>query len=445
MTTIIRPVFLIASLMLGLLAQAQEHVTAFDVEGLKVILKRVPGDIVAARLYVRGGTANYPIEQQGVEQLALEMALYGDSENRSASAISETANSIGLGRSAKSGYDYGYLGVTFPKRYWDTSWELLSDVLIRPQLNAEDFSRIRDELYAKNRRNNEPAEQLIDALSMQNTFTGTDYEKIPYGTEGSLYGLSLDNVKQHFDDIMTKTNCFLVVVGDVSRGELENTVASTLALLPEGEQRQVAPIDTVVGAGANIQHQDLDLNHVQGRTPAPDRYSDAGVANMLGMQLLSDRLGQAAAASGNLDYAPTAVAGMEHRYPTNTLYISTGDPAGELKLIIKTVEETLAEGFSEAELEAKKPFFLTLNYLGQESADAQAHALGDAEAAGDWRKAFGLTAQVLDMSVADVNRVLAAQFEWVNWTYLGNLSQVLTEDFAQIKQPVKPQPDGEKN
>lgn len=52
-----------------------DGIKEINVDGLRVIIKQSPKDVISARLFVIGGTANYPLDKQGIESMALNVAL----------------------------------------------------------------------------------------------------------------------------------------------------------------------------------------------------------------------------------------------------------------------------------------------------------------------------------------------------------------------------------
>lgn len=409
----------------------QQNTTSFDVDGLKVIHKQVPNEVVAVRLYIRGGTANYPLEKEGVEVLALEMVLYGGTKSRPADDFYNESNRLGIGLSGKSGYDYGFLGMTALKMFWDESWDLWSEALTQPAMTEEAFEDFRDEIYSRNRRANLAPEEEINRLSMVYTYSGTDYEKNPNGTTESLYDLTLDDVTGHYEKILTKANCFVVVVGDISPEDLKQKVQSAFGSLPAGTAATPTATTEVRSPGVNIQHSDLDINHIQGLMPGPEHWSNEDIPNRLAMSLLSDRFIKVLTEEEQIAYAPSAFSGEEHAHPSNGIYVATASPVKSIRKVMEIIENVKEHGFTSEELENKKFIFLTYHYLAQETVDAQAHVLGDAEAKGNWQLAQDITPLVLETTVDQVNSVFRKYTSWINWTYLGNISQVVSDDFPQ--------------
>jgi predicted Zn-dependent peptidase len=116
-----------------------------------------------------------------------------------------------------------------------------------------------------------------------------------------------------------------------------------------------------------------------------------------------------------------------------------------VKLMVEIIDDVRKNGFTQEELDKKRNSFLTFHFLGQESVDAQAHALGDAEAGLTWQRVSGFSDAVRLASVNDINEVFKKYNNHISWTYLGNESQVQTGDFPQPKstqqESDEPQPE----
>lgn len=429
--SLILTVILASAFGFGSVAQP---LNSFEAGGIKVIHNKVDNPVVAVRLYVRGGTANYPIDQQGIENLAFDMALFGDSKKITSKDKLNRASELGIGFSSKSGYDYGYMGMTALHMFWDESWELWSTAVAQPAFDETDANYSRGEMNARIREIESSPNQLIEQRATAQLHLDTDYEKIPLGTIESLAEMSAESIAEYYNRVVNKSNIFLVVTGNIETEDLKQKVNDAFAALPDGAP--TAPITPVSDADfgiAQIHHKDLDVNHLLLKMPAPARYGPEGVANMLAMSLLSDRLHEAARQDDKVFYAPTATADTPLRFTSNSIYTMTDYPANSIDLIIKVINQIRKTGFTAEELSRKKASFLTYLFLGQETVDAHAHALGDAEAAGEWRQSLGILEDVNSLNIGQVNSVFRKYSNKVSWFYLGNESQITTSEF---KQPV---------
>ena len=73
----------------------QEKATEFMVNGLKVILKPSVKEIISVRFFIKGGTANYSKELEGVEALALSVAVEGGTKKMSKTEFATALEKIG--------------------------------------------------------------------------------------------------------------------------------------------------------------------------------------------------------------------------------------------------------------------------------------------------------------------------------------------------------------
>ena len=87
----------LAMLTCAVFAQAQEapKTTEFEVNGLKVILRESVKGTVSARLFIQGGTVNYPEDKEGVESMALSLAMQAGSADMTKDEFNLAAESVG--------------------------------------------------------------------------------------------------------------------------------------------------------------------------------------------------------------------------------------------------------------------------------------------------------------------------------------------------------------
>ena len=86
-------------------------------DGIQVILKSTPKDVISVRLFVEGGTANYPDELQGIENLTLNLMIDGGTPNMDKTTFKTSAEKLGLNSSAGTNLDYGSVNMTCIKAF----------------------------------------------------------------------------------------------------------------------------------------------------------------------------------------------------------------------------------------------------------------------------------------------------------------------------------------
>src|SRR6476659_2407562 len=125
------------------LASQAALVTEFEVNGLKVLVKRRPNSpTVSAGLFFRGGTRNLTPQNAGIESFALNVATEGSVKFPRAVMRRELA-STGSNISSGSNYDFSALALASTREKFDRSWEIFTDVAMNPAFAPEDVELTR--------------------------------------------------------------------------------------------------------------------------------------------------------------------------------------------------------------------------------------------------------------------------------------------------------------
>src|SRR5664279_2890905 len=82
-------------LIAGAAAFAQSNTKEINYEGLKIIFKKTPKEVVTVSFFVKGGTANIKESQQGIEALALSLAMSGGTKSMDKDAFAAQADNLG--------------------------------------------------------------------------------------------------------------------------------------------------------------------------------------------------------------------------------------------------------------------------------------------------------------------------------------------------------------
>ena len=236
-TKIIRYTLVIAVLFAAALFSSQAYSQdgeEFEVDGIKVILRPSVKEVINVRLFIEGGTANYTKDKEGIEALALYIAMNGGTQSMSKVEFNTELEKIGTTINTNANYDYGDIDMTCLKPYWDKSWSLFADALLNPAFSKEEFDIAQSQFVAAAAQADSDPDAFLRNSAMSHVFEGKNYSKIPQGSVSSLESLTLDNVIQYYKDNLVKQKCFLVVVGDVSKEDISNKIRSSLGNIPEG-------------------------------------------------------------------------------------------------------------------------------------------------------------------------------------------------------------------
>lgn len=414
-------------------AQAQEapKTTEFEVNGLKVILRESVKGTVSARLFIKGGTINYPEAKEGVESMALSLVMQSGSADMTKDEFNTESESVGARMGGSSGYDYGNMSLSCVKMYWDQSWALFADAIVNPSWREDDFTILQNQMVTSSRQTKTNADAHLRNIAFENAWKGTDYAKIPNGTPESLKALTLDDLKNQYNKVVVKKNVFLVVVGDITQADLTKKITQSLGNLPEGKEAKKPKSTAGVQKGMYMENRPMETNYILGIFDAPKRGTEESIKNDLAMSILGDRFFEELRTKRSLSYAPSASRTGNTVHPMNIVYISTTDPEQSLEVMMDEVNKMKTDGFTEKELAGKKQSYLTHYFMGQESNSSISMGLGANELTGGWEKMDTYTDKILSTTVDDLNKIMQEYGDQIFWTYLGKEELIKPEFFTQ--------------
>ncbi len=419
--------------MVALAANAQDapETTEFEVEGIKVILRQSVKGTVSARLFVQGGVTNYAKAKDGVENLALSLAMTSGPASMEKQAFNEATEAVGASMGASSSYDYGNLSLNCVKLYWDKSWDLFAMTVANPAWREDDFAILKEQAITGSKQSKSSPDARLSEMAMTKAWAGTDYEKIPSGDEESLGALTLEDLKEHYAKVVTKKNIFLVVVGDITEADLKAKVKKAWAKLPEGTAPKEMYVGTPISEGLYVEDRDIETNYIKGQFDAPQKGTEESVQNSLAYSIMRNRFFEELRTKRSLSYAPSARSTGYTAYPMNEIYISTTDPKASLEVMVDELNKVRKDGFTEKELEGKKQSYITGYFMGQESNSSIAMSLGISEMTGGWEQMDKFTDRVLNTTLTDINNVVQNYGDKIYWSYLGKEELVKPEYFTQ--------------
>src|SRR6185503_17134405 len=157
-----------------------------------------PKNVISARLFVIGGTANYTLAQQGIEALALNTAMDGGTVSMDKNTFKTAAEKIGTFFGYSSDLDCSEMNMTCVKPMWEKSWALFADAILNPAFNADEFDLIKDQMVSNAKQSEANPDQFLTDTAMSFVFKGRGYEKNPNGTSYSLQKISVADAKQFY-------------------------------------------------------------------------------------------------------------------------------------------------------------------------------------------------------------------------------------------------------
>lgn len=405
--------------------QADTLTSQFDVAGIPVILRRVTANnVVAANLYLLGGTRQLTPATQGIEMLLLESSERGTRKYPRDVLRAKMAR-LGSAIGVSPGADWTTIGLRATTAGFDSTWAILADRLAAPTLAAADVELVREQFLTGVRQRKDSPDALLDHLADSIALAGHPYALEPIGTEESLTKLTVADVKAYHAEQMVSSRMMLVVVGNVSRAKVERLVRETLGRLPKGTYAWKTPEAPPALPGAYVlERRTLPTNYMQGYFHGPSATSPDYAALRLACAVLSGRLFSEVRSKNNLSYSVNAPF-VERAFSLGGLYVTTTQPDQVLAIMQEQVR-ALREGYITADgLERLVQQFIVTYFLDNETNADQANMLARAALyQGDYKRAGRFVNELRAVTPEDIRNAARKYMTNVRWAYVGDPTKV---------------------
>jgi len=415
----------------SVVAKQAALVTEFDVNGLKVLLKRREGSLtVAAGLFIRGGAANINAENAGIETLMLSAATEATTNfprEKMRSELSRMGTVIG----SSANNDYSVLSLATTRMHFDRSWEIFSDVVLRPSFTKEDVALVQQRMVVSLSDDKDNPDVYLQKLQERVAYAGHPYLNDTEGTPETISKLTPDDLRRYHDKLMETSRLLLVIVGDLNPAEVRDLVTASLGKLPRGNYKpQEMPPLTFDKSSVAVTPRELPTNYVQGLFTAPSLTSPDIYAMRVASSLLRDRVFEEVRVKRNLSYAPDAFLRTQAAN-VGGLYVTAVDANQSVRVMLNEIARLQSEPVSADDIHAVIAQYLTTYYLGQETNAAQAGELAQYELiGGGWRNSVDFLEKLMAVTPADVQRVAQKYMRNIRFVVLGNPSSVDTSIFT---------------
>jgi zinc protease len=400
-------------------------VTEFDVNGLKVLIKRREGSqTVVAGLFIKGGTRNITAANAGIEDLMLDASSEA-SMNFPRERLRTELSRLGTSISSGVNYDYSALTLAATRVNFDRSWEIFTDVALRPTFAAEDVERVRNRLVLSLRDDSDSPDSYVQILQARVAYTGHPYLNDPRGTAESVSRLIPEDLRRYHKQTLETSRLLLIIVGDLDPQLVRQRIAATFGKLPRGDYRPTPlPELSFPASTVEVTERNLPTNYVQGVFTAPALASPDLYPMRVATSILQNRLFVEIRAKRNLSYAPDAFLWTQGSN-LGGVSVSSTDANQSVRIMLDEMARLQAEPISQEELKGTIQHYLTRYYLGQETNAAQAGELAQAELlGGGWRNATVFMDKISAVTPADVQRVAQKYMRHIRFVVLGNPKSV---------------------
>jgi len=400
-------------------------VSEFDVNGLKVLLKRREGSLtVAAGLFIRGGATNINAENAGIETLMLSAATEATTNfprEKMRSELSRMGTVIG----SSSNNDYSVLSLATTRMHFERSWQIFTDVVLRPSFTKEDVALVQQRQVVSLSDDTDNPDVYLQKLQERVAYAGHPYLNNTSGTPETVGKLTPEDLRCYHTKLMETSRLLLVIVGDLNPGDVKELVTGSFGKLPRGTYKaETMPQLAFDKSSVEITPRELPTNYVQGLFTAPSLTSPDIHAMRIASSLLRDRVFEEVRVKRNLSYAPDAFLRTQAAN-VGGLYVTAVDANQSIRVMLNEIARLQVEPVGADDIHAVIAQYLTTYYLGQETNAAQAGELAQYELiGGGWRNSVSFLEKLTAVTPADIQRVSQKYMKNIRFVVLGNPKSV---------------------
>lgn len=202
--------------------------------GINMIVSRNPEvPDLYLQLNVKCGQWRQPKGKEGVAYLLARM-LQESTKNMSAEAINDALDKLGSHLNVYADEENITINVMSLTRNAEQTLGLLNEIITMPKFDAEEFDRVKKqqlELIA----NQKIRPEALASETFNRLIYGADHAMgTPlYGTTQSVQTISLDDVKNYYDQYFSPTIATLMISGDVTEGQVMGLVGPFMGWQPK--------------------------------------------------------------------------------------------------------------------------------------------------------------------------------------------------------------------
>ncbi len=281
-----------------------------------------------------------------------------------ANAIAERFESVGAVFGAASSIDSASLSLRTltDKPLFDKAVDTMQAILARPRFNEADFQREKNRTLAGLKQQEESPSDLTRIAFYKALYGNHPYAHPDSGDLKTVAALTADDLRRFYQKYYVAANAMIVIVGDLTKQQAEQTAEKLVAGLPVGQKPDVLP-DVVMPTKSSLKHIEFPSTqtHVLVGLPGTYRkdpdYFNLYVGNhILGGSGLVSKLFEEVREKRGLAYsASSAFIPMLSPGPFLVSLQTRNDQTPQaLQVLNKTLGDFIASGPSEAELNAAK-------------------------------------------------------------------------------------------
>ncbi|MDP4199186.1 MAG: insulinase family protein [Bacteroidota bacterium] len=402
-------------------AQTPNDVQDFHSHGIHVILRSSKANqVVSAVLGIQGGLAYGETDNPAISGLTAAVLTESGSDKYPKEAYRDSLARLST-TIAGSG-DLYHMGFTLQtiRPNFKSAWSIFNDLLLHPHFDTLESSKITEQtIKSIQSRETEPEAYsmfLADSLwwgasKLNHAASVSDVEKV-----------SIPDYRAYRDHQFERSRMLLVVVGNVTRAELESQLAA-LETLPQGSfgWPKVEHITPVTGTFRFIpKPPEFPTTYLEMRAPSANVLDKDWWAERILYEILDKRLFDEVRTKRNLAYSPEIYANGNFSNFSTRIALQSVLPDSAAHVVFDEIRKTQTTLVPHDELEHSKEGRITTYFFATQKNLRQAQALySDQVEFGDWRLFFQIVPNTEKVTAAEVKSAAQKYLHGLSFTLMG--------------------------
>ena len=406
------------------------------IDGVRVIVQPVKeNQVIAVQIGFRGGFEKGETDNPAIPSFAANVSTVSGTSSYPKDAYRAALMRLVTTISGSADYYGSKYSLIAVRPKFDESWKIFEDVIRRPLYDPNELAKLQDqELSNIASRRQEPETWVnfqLDSIWSAGHKVGRIVEA------NDVQAITIDNLRKFRESQIERSRMLIVIVGNVSREEVQKKVHELLngaPGIPMGQYTSI-PFERVQGPGKiglSTEERALPTTYIVGRCNGPAREEPAFWPFRLMTLVLGDRLYEQVRTKRNLSYSPYASIGGGAGIYYTQIGVSSILPDSAMHVINHEIDIMRESGVTPKELRDTKESFITQVFMSQQSNFAEANRLYQAQLeTGDYRTAFQMVDKMMNVSTDDTRSVADSYLRTFYWTAIGDENQIVKRDFLE--------------
>lgn len=194
----------------------------------------------AARVVIGGGVLSETAETNGITNLMINMLLKGNAA-MSAEQIGDRLDYYGANVNPGCSNDFSAISISALTENLDAVLEIISASLTAPTFPETELAKLKEEVGGEIKAANDNQTAASSILFWKTAYGNQGYGLPVLGTAESIQGLTVDQIRAHYDRYVGGANIIFSIVTDLPVEKIQSILDARLGGIRPAAQKAAAP------------------------------------------------------------------------------------------------------------------------------------------------------------------------------------------------------------